>query len=623
MIVRCNNCVSAFSVDDDKVANKVFAFACPKCGAENIVDNKIKNKLNLEIEESSFDLDDTPSSPSDEFDIELKEDRDIAKDEKDSIFDDFDDGNLGSADDISQNNDDIDKLLMESGIDSEMKETVSDDDLLIDLSTSDTASAGDDLTIDMDNLDIELEETSSDDISSEHAKKSFDKESFDDEDIKLNLDELDIDIDTVDSVEDTELISKDSDDLTIDMDNLDIELEETYPDDILADHATVSDKKNIKTKLPEDEFDDEDIKLNLDELDIDIDVIDVIEDRKPSKDKVPVKMAKSADNEDDERLSLEDAGLTFDELTQSADNNEFNSELGDEFNELSEDEIKLTLEDIDPDLTLEEIMKSAETDNKLVVDSLEEFPEIYTDEYEAAAQAKSNKAKSAANLHKNETSVYNADYDNLNYNEPKRPRASHRKRRTFFSIDFSLKYSRLQAFLRLIALYFISMIPHFIVLVIYSILSSILGLINQLVIFATGRCVEDFARIIENTLRYILYIHTNLIGIIDDRPVYAGRQHMDHPLLFNVTFPSEYSKKMAILRLSIIGITIFTLPHIIILTLLSLTMPICYLVGILSVIITRRWPNILFRYLSGYFKYLAKTCSFMLGLTDDYPPFRL
>jgi len=609
MIVRCNNCVSAFSVDDDKVANKVFAFTCPKCGTENIVDNKIKAKptiheeldldndffidsdtnkitktnndlpehrnLNLEIEESE-NFHDIKGGSSDEFDIELKEDRDIAKGDKDFdkdiIFDDFNDGDLTpeSGDNI-QNNDDIDQLLMETSSTAESNEKNTDSD---------------DITIDIDSLDIELDETFSDDTltdTSSANEKTIDElheENFDDEDIKLNLDELDLDIDTIEK-------STDSDDITIDVDNLDIELEEAFSDDIPADSSSADDK------TIDELFDDEDIKLNLDELDIDIDTMDEME---------TISMDAEAD---DEKLTLDDAGLTFDELTQEAE-----EELLDD---LSDEEIKLTLNDIDPDLTLEEIIKSAETDSKLALESLEELPEIYSDEDEAAIITKKTKSKQSAD---------EEDYDIFDYDNSVKQMSSYRRRVTSFSIDLSLRYSRIRAILRLFSLYIISMIPHFIVLMIYSMLSSILGFINQLVIFTTGRCVDDFGRIIENTIRYGLYIETNLIGIVDDRPVYAGRKDIEHLLQFDVTFPSKYSKKMAILRLSIIGITIVTLPHIIIIALLSLTMPLCYLIGILSVIITRRWPNILFKYVRGYFKYRAHTASFMLGLTDDYPPFR-
>jgi len=718
MIVRCNNCLSAFSVNDNKVSGKIFAFTCPKCDTENIINNKIQDKqtdykesvldedlfvdsgtdnaaahempehdgfelsldepssddmgedqnttklsddnkkLNLEIEEaekindtegddsifeellddspteekedaSSFDLDETEIPPlEDEFDIELKKDADAVKDDKDSILDDFGDSDFGDSDleEKSAVPDDIDQLLMESGIDleegSESKHDLKDqdDDLIIDLENMDIASEDElgtvpessiesdnesngDSTIDVDSLDIELEETYSDDILADDSIKSEQvKDDFDDEDIKLNLDELDIDIDEIDdkNLENVQVGTDlsiddvlgnepvDGEDLTIDVDSLDIELDEVYPDDILADDS-------IKSEQYKDDFDDEDIKLNLDELDIDI---DDIENRDPmSKGNVQAGMDKSIDYEDDEKLTLDDAGLTFDELTSKT--------KPDEFNELSEEEIKLTLDDIDPDLTLEEIIKSAEADSQLVLDSLEELPEIYHDEYDSSSQTADD-------------SVYDDfDYDDLSLQE-----SSHKKSNISFSIDFLLKYSRIQACLRLFFLYLISMIPHFIVLILYTVLSTILGFINQFVILATGRCVNDFGLIIENTMRYVLYIRTNLIGIVDDRPLYAGRQYFDHPLQFDAKLQFKYSKKIALLRLSIIGITIITLPHIVILTLLSLTMPICYLIGMLSVIITSRWPGILFKYLTKYFGYRARVSSFMLGLTDEYPPFR-
>ena len=40
MIVSCKKCETNYSVDDEKVANKKFAFTCPKCDTENVIDNR-------------------------------------------------------------------------------------------------------------------------------------------------------------------------------------------------------------------------------------------------------------------------------------------------------------------------------------------------------------------------------------------------------------------------------------------------------------------------------------------------------------------------------------------------------------------------------------------------------
>jgi hypothetical protein len=44
MIVRCTSCNSAFAVDDAKVNDKKFAFTCPKCENENVIDNRKRSQ---------------------------------------------------------------------------------------------------------------------------------------------------------------------------------------------------------------------------------------------------------------------------------------------------------------------------------------------------------------------------------------------------------------------------------------------------------------------------------------------------------------------------------------------------------------------------------------------------
>ena len=220
------------------------------------------------------------------------------------------------------------------------------------------------------------------------------------------------------------------------------------------------------------------------------------------------------------------------------------------------------------------------------------------------------------------TLIFDRDLDILEYDEEAEPDYLPEKGSTSFSIDYSLRYSRSGAVLRLLGLYVLSLIPHFILILVYTILSAILGFINQIVILSTGRCVEDFSLITENTLRYFLYIKTNITGIVEDRPVYAGRENLSHQLQLNVTYPMKYSRNFAILRLSIIGICLITLPHFIVMSMLTVAVPFAYLAGIVMVILTGRWPNPLFIFLTRYFRYAARISSFLIGLTDEYPTFR-
>ncbi len=493
-----------------------------------------------------------------------------------------------------------------------------------------------DITLDVDSLDIDLDEFDTVKKPSAPAADSKTHETSDEEEITIDIDSIDIDLADIPS--DTELFEKpaavkkqkpqafndspidddsefNEEDIKLNLDDLDIDLDEIegreliFEDDI-AVPAPKAQKK--KTELfAEDNDEDESITIDLDTLELDL-----------AEEKAPI----GADMfEEDEKLTLDDAGLTFDELTVK--------QKRVVFEEPADEEMKLTIDEIDPDLTLERIAKSGKTDKSLVTDSIDELPEIDLDKYDAVIREEDGSATVTDDYFEDDFVVFpepestsestiTRSNDILDLDDSDTGSVSTRKGNTFFSIDFSLKYSRIGALLRLLGLYLISMIPHFIVMLVYILLSSILGFINQIVILSTGRCVDDFALIIENTLRYFFYIKTNVTGIVEDRPVYAGREYLDHPLQMNITYPIKYSKLFAVLRLSIVGITIIMLPHLILMMLMTITVPFVYLAGIISVIVTMRWPNILFIYLTRYFRYLARISSFTTGLTDEYPRFK-
>jgi len=691
----------------------------------------------------SFDEKEPAKAPADEFDIELKDDLSKSEDEE-IFFDDFEETaektakkEASSKDDFLKeeaefdfedidtetipediknekekklsSQDDIDALFAEQGIEfdekpiSKQSEIDFEDEITVDLDQLDieldetsldtdifeeppkTAkpkekplTSDEDITLDIDNLDIDLDETSLDaDMLVEPAATGKPKEKplASEEDITLDIDNLDIDLDETsleaDIFEEPPKTAKpkekpltSDEDITLDIDNLDIDLDETSLEaDIFEEPAAVKAAKrtDIEVASAEDEFNEDDIKLNLDDLDIDLEEIEnrdlVFEDDLaeetapiPGKKSKPLLEEEDEDesitidldtleidiadenkiigdeiSEEDEKLTLDDAGLTFDELTSEMEKPEFEEPV--------DEDIKLSLNDIDPNLTVDKISQSTAREKTRVSDTLDELPEIDLDEYDTVVRQEKSRIpeKSADEFEEDfvlfpETEIgktedhKHAD-DMFDYEESEYEKSTPEKGNTYFSIDFTLKYSRIGALLRLTFLYSLSMIPHFIVMFIYTILSSIVGFINQIVILSTGRCVEDFALVIENTTRYFLYMKTNIIGIVEDRPVYTGKENIDHPLQLDITYPVKYSKNFAILRLSIIGILLIMLPHLIIMSLLTLTIPVVYLAGIITVIATRRWPNILFVYLTKYFRYLAKISSFMTGLTDEYPPF--
>ncbi|HPJ35449.1 MAG TPA: DUF4389 domain-containing protein, partial [Spirochaetota bacterium] len=501
--------------------------------------------------------------------------------------------------------------------------------------TSEEPVFDDDITIDMDSLDIDIEEAG--DFHKPAPEVEL-PEAGEEDELVLNIDEFE------EGMEAEEIAASagrgkeisPEDDITLDLDSLDIDLDEGETT------APLYEEMEEEKIIPDETAEEEDLKLNLDEMDVDIEELEAEEPAHAEEeeedesitidlDSLDIEVAESNEiltgemTEEEEKLTLDDAGLTFSELAEE--------EKISEAAETDEEELSLSLDEIDPELKLQVIGEEAPSDELPLTETVDELPEIDLDEYETAIREEAIPRYEEPDINIEGIDEFEidevpvkpgraADMDILEYEEGPGESYGPEKGSTTFSIDYSLKYSRLGAFLRLIGLYMLSMIPHFIVMLVYTILSGILGFINQIVILSTGHCVEDFSQVTENTMRYFLYIKTNISGIVEDRPIYAGREKIDHQMQLNITYPVKYSRNLAILRLSIIGIWIISIPHFIIMTLLTIVVPFVYLAGIVTVIATRRWPNPLFIFLTRYFRYLTRISSFLLGLTDEYPPFR-
>lgn len=550
------------------------------------------DSIDLEFEDIASDdadeliIPENDFTTEDEIDIDLS-DLDLDMEESENITDDLD-----SANGIALDFDEDDLTLDIDNLDIDLAEDDLIEDDIKDLSDS-SSDSDEELTLNLDELDIDLVDA---DLQEAEAPLSIVETDDENEDLTLNLDELDIDLDDMHYADDkSEIISKplsdpDDEDLTLNLNELDIELED---DAIKASLEEIN--SEIQDDLDIDE--DESITIDLDTLDIDVEEYAVSGD--------------FSDLEIEEKLTIDDAGITFDELIK--------------------DDIKPFLDEVDPDSGLQRIIDNSIEEEMPVIDTLDELPEIDLDEYDDYLTMNSTPEHvrtpladdNEINFDDIEIIPIDDDFDIYAPDDDFSDASIPARGTTALTIDFSLKYSRLEAFLRLTGLYLISLIPHFIVLLLYMAVSAVLGFVNQVVILFTGRCLEDFAQITENTLRYLISIKTNITGIVEDRPQFSGKENLNHQLQINITYPLKYSKNIAILRLSIVGILLFTLPHLAILAILTIAVPFAFIAGLIIVIATGRWPGILFNYLTKYFRYLTKLLAFTIGLNDEYPPFRL
>jgi len=542
----------------------------------------------------------------------------------------------------------------------EIKDELGEDNTEIDLLKEEDES----ITIDLDSLDIEFEEDDSDNKEGELP-------------VEDDFPDIDSSVDMNASKEPAKEGDLFDEDITLDLDSLDIPLAEEeeikegeVPDDSDLISLDLDDKKtNDNNENKGLRKDDDDITLDLDSLDIPL-----AEEEEIKEGEVPDEF-----DEEEEKLTLEDAGLTFDELSKEE---KINS-IDDHMFEDDEEDIKLTIDEIDPSLNvdnleqeltsgssneMEPIGDTSSTDEKDMDnlhkelseaedilmkddDSLgidfnddlpdidlnetdNDLPDINLDDYDDLPDINLDDDLTTGTGVGTSTSDYHLDddldnnlshFDDDYYSSSVDKKISEMKVRgaSNLSIDYSLRYSRLGGALRLFGIFFLGMIPHLIVSFVYSILSFVLGFLNHIIVISTGNAVEDFQNIQENTIRHLISISASTTGIVEEWPIFAGKEDIDHPLQINVTYTLKNSRLLAFLRLSGIGIMVMLLPHLVLLFLMTIALPIVFVLpGLIMVIITARYPHFIFDFIVKYFRYLSRIMAFASGVIDEYPHFK-
>jgi hypothetical protein len=701
MIIRCTNCDAAYSVEDQKVENKRFAFTCPKCQAHNVIDNRetgggLTEQPDLErpLKEEQpsppeFDTDEgmlgelsdeIPSFEEEdvisggEAEVEAGVDLSGIEESLDESGDETarEHGVVKAADfdlddvTIYETSKEVDVAMSGTDLDEPISEYVAqpdvvdeDEDLDLDNIMDSEDESAEDVSLDdaLDHIDVSaLRETEGDltrDVDAgEAGGVELDTDEFE-EFVPLEGDILTEDFESIgsprgegvsvrgekavgvdylepgdelqmDEMEAEEILSTSSEDLdesiTIDLDSLDIQLgEEEVKEGVsepeVQEVAEMSDfelAEITRDELPPlGEEDDESITIDLDSLDI------------PLEEEEELRAGEVVD--DDERLTLEDAGLTIDELVPAKTAHV----KVEEHEEGLEDDIRLSIDEIDPELSVDKLIEEVEEAETLLSEgiSTDELPEVDIDRYteeegeirEPIPVMRRAETEDFLDIERgDELARYRGRIDK----EERAPSDLVPQGLINFSIDYSLKFSRLGAVLRLLGIYSIRLIPHFVVAFIYCALSMIVGSLNWIVILFTGESVDDFAEIQEKTIRGLLSLSACLFDVVEEVPRYAGGRDIDYSLQMDVTYPINYSRILAFLRLSVVGIFILALPHIVLLMLLSVGSILICLVGLISVIATRRWPNILFDFMIRYYRYTTNVISYISGVIDKYPTFR-
>ena len=93
------------------------------------------------------------------------------------------------------------------------------------------------------------------------------------------------------------------------------------------------------------------------------------------------------------------------------------------------------------------------------------------------------------------------------------------------------------------------------------------------------------------------------------------------PTRFEVDYPESSSRALALLGALLFIKLVLLIPHLVILSVLSILMTVAVYIGYWAVLITGRYPVGLYTFVSGIQRWNYRVGAWLVGLTDRYPPF--
>lgn len=109
-------------------------------------------------------------------------------------------------------------------------------------------------------------------------------------------------------------------------------------------------------------------------------------------------------------------------------------------------------------------------------------------------------------------------------------------------------------------------------------------------------------------------------------PPYGGSTAQgasDYPVQVTIPYPPRSSRGLAVLGIIYLLKFIALLPSLICLYVIGIAAFVVWWIAQWAILFTGRYPQGMHRFVSGYVRWSTRAISWLFGLTDQYPPFRL
>jgi hypothetical protein len=166
-------------------------------------------------------------------------------------------------------------------------------------------------------------------------------------------------------------------------------------------------------------------------------------------------------------------------------------------------------------------------------------------------------------------------------------------------------------------------IPHFAILYGLRVLGQVVSVISWFAIVFTGQMPESFANLQCLWMRYELRTYTFALFMREEYPPFAfGMSPADDGVdpRTRIEFRPELTDRN---RVTVGFRLILVIPHLIALVLLAIAAAVVVLIAFFAVLFTGRWPGGMRDFVLNVQRWYQRVQTYMLLLTDEYPPFQL
>ena len=159
-------------------------------------------------------------------------------------------------------------------------------------------------------------------------------------------------------------------------------------------------------------------------------------------------------------------------------------------------------------------------------------------------------------------------------------------------------------------------IPHLIVLALLGIVVEVVSLLAWFAILFTGNYPRGLFDFTVGTMRWAANATAYMYLERDEYPPFSMQPGL-YPVTLTLDYPASLSRWKIFLK------WLFIIPHWIIMYFLNAALSICVFIGFFGILFTGNFPRGLFDFVVGIQRWQYRVASYILLLTDAYPPFSM